>query len=174
MKFVFQILAEDPIWYHGRTVTDETFDLNHTGKGNDQSGPGFYFTSDVNDARGYAFPKGIVLEVKLTPRKLVTGKPKRSEIEKLIKMAPNYKDTLTNFAENPPIALRQAIDGTIKYNPLAVDAFQQMWIDFYRHEPKQYLEGMIKLGYDGHEVKTNVPEIRHMVIYNPAAIKIIK
>ena len=39
--------------YHGTGTTIEAFDPSFTGKGNDQLGSGFYFTTDSDQAKGY-------------------------------------------------------------------------------------------------------------------------
>lgn len=43
--------------YHGTTHVFDSFDPKFTGKGNDQYGSGFYFTSSYDNALGYTSPK---------------------------------------------------------------------------------------------------------------------
>ena len=51
------------------------------------------------------------------------------------------------------------------------DLFQQIWYDFFRWSPVEYLRGMVKLGYDGQVI--NKPEGRkHVIVYNPDIIEI--
>ncbi len=170
MKTFKQHLREGKeIWYHGRTVKDTKFDVKYTGKGNDQEGPGFYFTTLKEEAARYTDHGGIIISVELNPRKLVSGKPNKAELTKLIKMAPDYKMTLTDWGEDPYDAFETVINGMMD-NDTKYDAFQSVWYDFYRYEPADYLRNVVKLGYDGHKGVTLKYAI---VIYNPKAIKVI-
>lgn len=165
--------VKDQIWFHGRTITDTTFDLAWTGNGHDKEGPGFYFTSDRNDALGYASSTGIVLEVKLTPKKLASTsrKPSAAVVEKLMRASPNFDDALQNWDENPAKAFQEAMKIMMKMGS-EKEVFQQVWFDFYREDSPLYLKEMIKLGYDGH-IATWTKGIHHIIMYNPAAIKIM-
>lgn len=165
---IYEIIASN-VWYHGRKVHATEFNLDKTGNGNDESGPGFYFSSDLKDAASYAYPNGIVIKAELNLRKLTPEKPNKLDIHTLIRAAPNLADTLTNWDENPNKAFKQAFDVIMKVD----DPYQQVWIDFYKHYPAEYLKNMMQLGYDGHESK--MPKsVRHMVVYNPKAIKMLE
>ena len=41
--------------YHGSGVRIDTFSYAFTDQGNDEVGSGFYFTTDIDEAEGYAF-----------------------------------------------------------------------------------------------------------------------
>lgn len=159
------------IWFHGRTVPSKEFDLNRTGRqdANDAEGPGFYFTSCEKDARGYSGATGVIIKANLKLRKLTPKKAKMSELSFLIKNAPDYVNTLTNWDENPKKAFDLAVKNA--FNDGA--PYLQVWIDFYRYSPAEYLKNMVKLGYDGHEA-TWTKGLRHMIVYNPKAIGIIE
>jgi hypothetical protein len=102
--------SSDDVWYHGRTSTSDAFDLSYVGRkeAKDQEGPGFYFTSDKGEASGYAYPSGIILTVKLSPRKLASNTEPANikDVNYLIENAPDKENTLLNFDENINIACK--------------------------------------------------------------------
>jgi len=170
------------ILYTGRTVKSTEFDYNYVGLENaiDQEGPGFYFSTSINTAFGYAGNDGIVIIADVDTTKFLTkkNKPKLSDIKKLILAAPDLEDTLTNFAEDYNKALKIAIQSYIEYYDSALDSYQTIWHDFYRYEPVKYLEQLIKLGYNGHfgelfEKSNFVEESQHVVVYNNKVIKVL-
>ena len=169
----YKVQAQDDVWFHGRTVDSEVFDLKYVGRdeAKDQEGIGFYFTKDKDDASGYAAPNGVVLTVELKPRKLVSlDKPaKGSDVDFLIDHAPDLEGTLSNWDENPVRAKREAKKAMMA--PTAKETFESIWFDFYKTEPKLFLEKMISLGYDGHRAARTE---KHIIMYNPKAIKVIK
>jgi hypothetical protein len=160
------------VWYHGRSVDSEKFDLSYVGRdeAKDQEGPGFYFTNDKKDAAGYAHPSGVILTVKLTPRKLVSNTEPApiKDIAYLIDKAPDKENTLMNWDENPAKALKMATKAMMAET--AKQTFENIWFDFYRNEPKQFLENLVHLGYDGHYAERTS---QHIIIYNPRIIKVI-
>lgn len=165
----FMGMVEAPeVWYHGRTTQSTAFDLERTGQGNDQEGPGFYFTSDLADARGYAWPDGIVITAELTPRRLVST-ASRAHITDLIKAAPELEMKLADWDENPDAAMRAAVASCVEDEY----PYQQVWVSFYRYNPAEYLREMVKLGFDGHEATWLTSGVRHMIVYNPACIKVL-
>jgi hypothetical protein len=66
-----------PHWYHGRTVDSDVFSYDYIGGENsyDQEGPGFYFTSDFNNAKRYAENRGIILKCKINYKTLIIKSP---------------------------------------------------------------------------------------------------
>jgi len=169
----YQVMSQVDVWFHGRTVDTEVFDLKYVGReeAKDQEGVGFYFTKDKADASGYAAPNGVVLTVELKPRKLVSlsESAKGSDVDFLIDHAPDLEGTLSNWDENPTRAKREAKKAMMA--PTAKETFESIWFDFYKNDPKFFLENMISLGYDGHQASRTDT---HIIIYNPKAIKVIK
>jgi hypothetical protein len=76
-----------------------------------------------------------------------------------------------NYDENPRIGLRNFIEATIDYNDTEKDVVQQIWYDFYRYNPIDFVRNMVKLGIDGIMV-TKDNGVIHYIIYNPSIIKI--
>lgn len=166
------------IAYHGRQVTDPTFDYKYVGLENavDQEGPGFYFTTKKEEAIGYG-SKGIVItaELMVNTAKFFTlkTKPKFNTIRALIRRAPDYKESLMNFAEDPSRAFQLAIE-TYLDNDSAIDAYLTIQRDFYSYSPKQYLENLVWFGYNGHIIPIKAQEgWFHYIIYNTKCIKTI-
>lgn len=163
--------------YTGRTVKSTEFDYNYVGleTANDQEGPGFYFSTSINTAFQYAGLDGIVIIADVDTTKFLTkkSKPKLKDIKKLILSAPNLEDTLTNFAEHYNKALNIAINSYVDFDS-ALHAYQLICYDFYRHNPVQYLEQLIKLGYNGHFGEKFESELgQHVVVYNNKVIKVL-
>lgn len=165
--------------YHGAKVKITRFDSAFIGKGNDQDGPGFYFTASLVDSKAYANPNGFIHYCKLTPRKLVprAGKVKTSEVQQMIRRAPDYTDTLQDWGESPVAAFRAAVEGMIQDGEPA-ETFEQVWADFYARKEggnAAYLKNMIAIGYDG---VMNDPAERagtqHVIIFNPDVVHIEK
>lgn len=167
-------LPQEQVWYHGRTTKSQEFSLKHTGKGHDEDGPGFYFTSSAEDAARYAYPAGIVMTVDLKPRKLVsTSKPPTlKEVEILMRKSPVLEDALTNWDENPARAFEIAKKAMLQQGS-AKEVFEQIWFDFYNNYTEDFLKNLVIMGYDGHLVKKRT-DPKHIVIYNPEVIKIVE
>lgn len=126
------------IFYHGSTRPRKVWDLSTLGQGNDQYGPGFYFTDNEVTARKYADgPDGTLHRCDVNVSNLCpnAGSPTRlrSQLAKLIKAAPNAKMHLENWGENPKDAFYEALEMITSSTSDPHDAIQQVWIDFYRH-----------------------------------------
>jgi hypothetical protein len=166
--------VSEKIWYHGRTVKSAEFKEEFTGKGTDQEGPGFYFTDDPIQAAGYAYPDGVIITAKLKLRKELPEKAKTSDIKFLLENSPNYEYNLSNWHEDPKKAASIALKAMLDQD----DVYQQVWVDFYRYDPEDYLKNLVKLGYDGHSAlwikRHGTGDVEHMVVYNPKAIEVLE
>ena len=173
MSFESWLAESEQIWYHGspKKFLDFSSEFLGSGRGHDQEGPGFYFTNDEADARGYG---GYVLRVHLTLNRVVRlkGRIPDSQIRKMLDHAPDLADTLTNWDENPRIAYRNAVEAIKRYDS-PHQAFQTIWYDFYRGHEAQYLKNMVTiLGYDGVVVPKN-NGVQHAIVFDPSKIQII-
>lgn len=163
------------IWYHGSNHKITVFSNEFVGaeEATDQEGPGIYFTSDQGDARGYG---QYVYQVTLSPKKLVStknGQANKLQLERLIKMSPDWKEDAQNWDENPSRGLRMAIESNLDYNDTPHEQFQQIWIDFFRYKPKDYIKGMIQLGYSG-VIVNKENNRKHFIVFDPSIIKIAR
>ena len=167
--------SEATVWFHGRTARSTRFDPERVGDryATNQEGPGFYFTTDPDEARGYAHPNGVVLRATLhVPRWVsTTAPPKRAEVEQLMRASPAYEDALTDWDESPPRAHQKALSAMLDAENQR-DAFLNVWGDFYRRadENSAYLRALVKLGYGGLYVP-NPHGAPHAVIFSPDFIE---
>lgn len=170
-------------WYHGRTVDSDVFSYDYVGgeNANDQEGPGFYFTSDFNNAKYYAENRGIVLKCKINYKKVILKnispetKASKKIIVDLIQNSPNKEYTLENFDENPKVAFVKAVNAYLAYG-LAFDSYQTIANDFYKHLPKKYLSVLSK-HYDAQLTRLDnslYGDIYHLIVYNPSLIQVIE
>jgi hypothetical protein len=169
--------------YHGSETKINKFLDDFVGgkEAKDQNGPGIYFTSSWNNARSYG---GYVYTVKLSPKKILSNKQGQNapikEIEWLIKKAPNWQETAQNWDENPMRGLKIILNDFIKYNDNPNDQFQQVWIDFYRDNPVDYVRNMVQLGYDAliisdmNSIISQEENITHTIVFNPSIIQMVK
>lgn len=161
--------------YHGSPKEITNFSDEFVGgkEATDQEGPGIYFTSSIEEARRYGEN---VYTVTLTPRKLLDMTPSSNKlapfVSKMAFMAPEWDTHAQNFDENPRVGVRQFVESTINYNDTEKDVAQQIWIDFYRYSPVEYVRNMVKMGIDGILVPKQYDDVTHYIIYNPSIIKV--
>lgn len=141
----------------------------------DANGPGIYFSDSKDDAGHFGVN---IYEVTITPNILFDETPPSKKIipilTKLVKMAPDWKGSAQNYHENPNIGLTNFINDTLKYNSNEKDCLLQIWIEFYRYYPINFVRNCVKLGVDGIKVANKFigGETTHFIIYNPNIIKI--
>lgn len=176
--------------YHGSTQPIEAFSIGFSGEGNDGEGPGIYFTSDIDDARWYG---DNVHEVSLNfNRKWLKGEGEIpwEEVKKMmlwelgiesedelenITEDQFYESNLSNWAEDVESSFYLAYEDIKNASTDPLDAFLNVWINFYRYKPQEFLQNMVKLGYDGAILlNKNDSGINHYVVYNPDIITLEK
>jgi len=185
----------DPlVVYHGTpTPTFEEFEIeaeSNEGEGNWQQGPGFYFTDDSDNASNYAqmhqkktgavYPVYLKIEKPLPidfERGWRTGTDRdltRSQVTKIIKMAPDIKDPdgpLSNWGdvkyEGYNKVFQEAVDAYSDQN-----SFMTLHNDFYDGHTQEYLKAINKvLGYDGVVSKVKATGATHWVAWFPSQVK---
>jgi hypothetical protein len=137
--------------FHGTHHPESPFNYQYLGRGNQQNGPGWYFTSEETDAWSYAFPEGFILECALYFRKMITStaKPRRLELMEMIHGAPSWKEGLwADFGEDPVTAMRNCLRYYMAEENQH-EAFLALWGAHYMYDPQEYCRNMVKLGYDG-------------------------
>ena len=187
-------LAQTIRSYHGTMTSNIEWNILGAGQGFSQEGPGIYFTNDIDDAMSYAVLKpgegtSTIFIVDLNLNKVVkmNGKIPQKEIKQLLlwSMGINsekdilkmeiekfYESSMSNWGEKPYSAFIKAFNDIINYSKNPNDAFQQVWIDHYRYKPIDYLQNMIKLGYDGIIIpRTN--GVIHYIVFNPSVINTV-
>ena len=159
--------------YHGSDKQIDKFvdDFVGTDEATDQEGPGIYFSTSLDDVKMYG---NFIHTVILRPRKLVDETSfeniNKNEILNLLKTAPDWEDTAQNWAEDPNEGVMNAVDAMMQYSENEKDLFQQVWFDFYRHNPVEYVRAMVNLGYDGQIIEKS-DGVKHIIVYNPNIIE---
>lgn len=164
------------IVYHGTNSDIQKFSDEFVGKeeATDQEGPGIYFTTLKEESEMYG--KNLY-SVKLTPRKLMDMTPInknkwRSFTTKMLQSAPDWEDTAQNFHENPKKGLTLAVESMMDYNDTEKDLAQQIWYDFYRYTPVDFVRNMVDMGIDGIIVPRE--KSNHIIVYNPNIIDVLE
>jgi hypothetical protein len=161
------------IYFRGIPTEFVPFRLKNLKNRDTKDGPGFYFTSEYEDACVYAERTGIVIEVRLFPQRFLSNeaKPDHTEVKELILAAEGYEAILETLDRDPEKALEKAIN-TACIGSSQKEAFLNIWYRFYQDKPLEYLKALIDMRYDGHISPTTITA-QHIVIYNPDAIEII-
>lgn len=177
-KFFEAKYDTNKIWYHGTTHDFDRFTTDFVGEGVDQEGPGIYFTDNEEDAVSYARKgsSGFLWSVHLNFKKIIPlkGKVDIKDVDQMIEWAPDLSDKLTNWDENPQVALANLKKAILRYKNEPHQCFQQIWYDLYRYQPKDYVSNMTTLGYDGILVPRGFMNTTHAVVLNPKIIERIE
>ena len=168
---LYEKVSTKYIAYHGTNNSFEEFDYAYIGKGTDEYGPGFYFTSNYDEALRY----GKVNKYELTIDKFIikNKKPLKNEISKLIRWAPNYRDILTNFDEVEYVAFNKAIEMFTREEVYdKIDSYLSIWSDFYKKRGNSidYVKNLVKLKYDAYIIEEEDYSTKY-VMYNIGRIR---
>jgi hypothetical protein len=162
--------------FHGSPTKISKFMDDFVGgkEANDQEGPGIYFTTSVEEANRYGEN---VYNVVLKPNMLFDQIPPNARkltpiISKLVKMSEDWEMKAQDYDEDPIIGLNEFIKSTLKYNDNEKDCILQVWIDFYRYNPVDYVRNCVSLGIDGIIVNKDYEDVKHIIVYNPSIINI--
>lgn len=164
------------VWYHGTPRELREFTLEDIGHSNEDQGPGVYFSSNFTDARGYAFnhrgdvstQSGYVYEFTFPAHRnfvSMTGRIPITQLEQLLRMAPDYRDKLLDWDERVPAAIAR-VKACLRRQENPFQAFLQIWYNFYRYCPEDYVANMVTLGYDGVLIQKDFMNIKHFIAYN--------
>lgn len=163
--------------YHGSPKQINNFSDDFVGgkEANDLEGPGIYFTSSFEDAQMYG---EFIHKVIFTPRLLwdqtpTNPKKLRALVTKMTLAAPDWEMHAQNFDENARRGVMQFVESALDYNDTEKDVAQQVWYDFYKNNPVDFVRNMVKMGVDGLMVKKE-HGVTHFIIYNPSALKVVE
>lgn len=168
--------------YHGTTHKIEEFNLDFVGEGNDQLGLGIYLTNDMSNAYTYSEGKYIYeLEVDTSNISSFMDFLDYETVEKLIIKGYEFnEDSLGNFGEIAREGYNNVLDKAVRlYLDIGgFNALMSIQNDFYNGNesefPKAYyditgISGFTQMFPNNlHDNK----KLQHLVIYNPAIIKI--
>ncbi len=167
------------IWYHGDAARRSGFSDQRMDRPRDQDqnamGPGIYWTRDLEQARGYAFPKGYVYAARMnTTRSRVIGEstpPQRGKVLALLAQATpeNREAGLSDWDENPVRARENLIRACLA-NERMLDAMLEVYRGFFT-TPEEYAAAVVQAGFDAfvHEL----PEVDHLIVWNPSIIDVV-
>ena len=165
------------VWYHGTTVDFHEFDRKYAQveNSNAQSGPGFYMTTDLDEAMMYAGTNGFIKEIKIVSRQFIkssTAKPNISLARNAIRMIPadTVEDVLSNWGENPNKAKVELYNAMMDQENLGSQV-QSIWYDCYHNREPQFCEVASRL-MDGIVFPRQTTPV--LVGYNPKNFKIVK
>lgn len=161
-------------YYHGSEGKIDRFVDDFVGgkEAVDQEGPGIYFTNQKEETNYYG---QYVYTVEINTDKFIKESPNNKAnitkmITKLVKMVPDWESEAQNYDENPSIGLRRFIESTLRYNNNTKECLLQIWISFYKNNPKEFVKNCVSLGING--IIINKGNFKHLVVYNPAIIRI--
>lgn len=163
-------------YYHGSTAPISQFSDEFVGRGNDEYGPGIYFSSVPYTAIGYAADggqNGRLYQCELHLRKELSKKTKinKAVLLKLIQSTPDT-EAWTDWDENQNRAYMTALKNYVEEGNM-YDALMSVWYDWYRNYPVDFIRKLVQLGYDGYVYTFSSGE-KFVVVYNPASIKVIQ
>ena len=176
------------IWYHGTASVIDAFDNSFLGRGNDQFGSGFYFTSTPISAEGWASRAyddqpvakrnagPTIHAVYLRKKKNIYG-VKRSltyqQIEKMLRASPNFEDSLGGFGDPTYEGFQKVLRAAIAAysNSDAYTAMNHIANDFWKGEEGHFVLAFKKItGYDHCYLKDNDKSYT-CVMFDPRDIK---
>lgn len=165
--------------YHGTNASFDAFDFSKIGtdRHNMLNGPGFYFTLDPEEAKVYG---KFVHEYVLNIANFLTANnpPNISDIQKLVISSPNFDMNIYDWEQTPEKGLKVYLNA-MKQEKSNFHAFMAVWRDFYFYDSQDFVENVVKLGYDaaiikGSEGYGNINEKGHVIVYNPEVIRRVK
>lgn len=155
--------------YHGSGTEITEFDYAFTGKGADQLGPGFYFSSNEGTARGYTYkardeqtPKlggqdkptvhKVFLNLKNPLDRTVRGPISKDDVAKILRKSSELEEALDNWGE--PEDESRFDNAVSQYTggkqDRKLDLLQVIYNDFFRGRTEEFHNAVRDvLGYDG-------------------------
>lgn len=178
----------DGLWYHGDTKKYDTFvgrymDAEDYSRDRNAMGPGIYFTRLKWQSSGYAEgsygsePGWIyTATMDLDPSRVLDKKtkPDEAKLRKFIDLYPDKEElemNLYNYAQDLDQAREAAVEAAMD-NENMLDATLGLYNDLYGKDSKQFGKSMAAIGYDAYLHK--LPEVYHLIVYNPEIIQIKK
>lgn len=164
------------LWYHGDLSQRLGFaDQRMQNEANwNAMGPGIYFTSDKQQALGYAGASGYVYTAEVSG-KFATDEqtPTVKEIRKFLSMLDDEGRSylFSNWDENPHRAQRivEATYASMDFVSAFADLGRQGGTD-YGETGQQWASMMVKLGYAG--MLHKLPAVEHLIVWDPNAITV--
>ncbi len=170
-------------WYHGDLtrwddLAKKQMDVEDYTRDRNAMGPGIYWTRLKWQARGYATDNGTgwlyTATMELNPSRVLTAKvkPNRRKLAAFINQAPKdgLEDQLANYDQNPIRARETAIRLEMDSSESLLSACIGLYNTLFQHDSKAFGKAMTAIGYDAYFHQ--LPEVDHLVVYNPKVINI--
>lgn len=168
------------IWYHGTKTDFPKFDMKYiiTEESIAQEGPGFYLTSDKNDAEKYALPNGFIKTVHLEKGSKASLRNEKTPFREvfmasLVNNMPNKEDVLSNWDENPDKALRDLKKSIMDTSDTLHEMILNVWSDCYMGNEIELVNRLKRGGIYGF-VLNKQNGVKHLIAYNPDILKIVE
>lgn len=165
------------VWYHGTKVDFNRFDYKYAHVENSvaQYGPGFYMTTDVNEALMYAGDAGFIKEIKILSRQKLksnTAKPSYDLAQNAISLIPeeHLEYVLSNWGQDKKKAMRDLFYYMYTNQANLGDQLQSIWVDCYKNIEDVFCETIGSM-IDG--VVYQRPTTHLLVGYNSTNYKIV-
>jgi hypothetical protein len=172
-------------WYAGHSASFDRFEHTHVGKGADQLGPGFYFTTRPQTAHAYGAYlvtativwKGVAQPYKRIPATLLQALMREVPTEQ-------WDEEKYNWGTENPAAARKEVEKLL--SPMwLIEVIDQLpgTIEWYGKQPSRILAVLVRAGYTGFVVRGGstvreeqsraaVGDEQWAVVWDPAAITI--
>lgn len=170
------------IWYHGTKVDFDKFDLKYaiTDESIAQEGPGFYLTTDKEDAERYGIidkeKSGYLKEVSLLRKSGIRKETTNFRDEfatSLMRRMPDKEDKLTNWDENSTRAFNMLRQTILDSSSNLKEMILNVWADCYMGDEQILMKYLVSGGVDGLLIEKN-NGVKWLVVYNPDILKIVK
>lgn len=136
------------IFYHGTKHNITEFSTDFVGNGNDQYGPGIYFTTDLEMAKMYGSNIYVVDIIKARIKKSTSRKPSYNFVRNIIKKSPDIDRILENWSENRNVAMLKSIESILESGDFG-DVIQSIHAEFFVGDEKLFLKIMSSKLIDG-------------------------
>lgn len=168
-------------WFHGTPHDFEAFDPATLGKGTDQLGSGFYFTSEESTANGYA-EGGFLLVAEIAMKRPMPADARfsRAQIEAILRAAPAFQDVIQNWGEidfeGERTVVGRAVDAYASMNDGCDDAVQVLNAisnDMWQGREADFLQAVRSAtGYDG--LVRRAGNETHAVAWLPEQVTVVE
>lgn len=161
------------IWYHGSNRTIDKFNTDFVGTGNDQYGPGIYFSNSKKFSSNYG---EYLYEADIIKARIRNGltriSPDIRTTAVWAKGSPTWRDTAANWDEDERVGLRKAAESICSEATNLSEYLQCLWAEFYMKEEKFFCARMSEKLIDGYTLKIDKSsDLEFLILFNPEAIR---
>ncbi len=176
-EYLVEALTIPNKYFHGSKVDFKKFDPKYIiiPSSNALHGPGFYLSTDKDDADKYAGKSGFLHNVELTKTsniKTKYSKIKSGFIERMVDAMPDAEMVLSDWDEDSIKAKRRLVKSLYSTNSDIIELLQSIWFECYKNYEQDMIKEFVKEGIDGILVEMK-EGVKHLICYNPDILKIV-